>query len=85
MIIGLWLVGRGLVFDRFWALAVVNTLAEFLLLPLPLIIAASLWKRSWRLLLANALPADDFEAVKSKVGSPGGSDHSPVMSTLVVR
>lgn len=52
----LWLVMRALFFDRFWWLALANTVAVYLFLPLVLLIPLALWCRAWPLLLGLCLP-----------------------------
>ena len=63
LLIVLWLLLRWLFFDALWWLALVNTVAEYLFLPLPALLAAGLWRRSWRLLLGLSLPAIAFGAL----------------------
>jgi hypothetical protein len=63
LLITVWLVLRLLFFDQLWWLALVNTVAEYLFLPLPVLLLASLWRRSWRLLLGLCLPAIAFGAL----------------------
>lgn len=54
--IALWLLLRALFFDRFWWLAMANTVAIYLFLPLVLLIPLALWCRAWPLLLGLCLP-----------------------------
>ena len=58
--ITLWLVLRVLFFDRFWPLALLNTVAEFLFLPLPVFLLLGLGRRNWAGLLALTIPAAAF-------------------------
>jgi vancomycin resistance protein VanJ len=60
LLIALWLLLRLLFFDSLWWLALINTVAEYLFLPLPVLLAAGLWRRAWRLLLGLSLPAIAF-------------------------
>jgi vancomycin resistance protein VanJ len=63
LLIALWLVLRLLFFDSLWWLALVNTVAEYLFLPLPALLLAGLWRRAWGLLLGLCLPALAFAAL----------------------
>jgi vancomycin resistance protein VanJ len=63
LLIVLWSLLRWLFFDTLWWLALVNTIAEYLFLPLPLLLAASLWRRRRRLLLGLSLPLIAFGAL----------------------
>jgi vancomycin resistance protein VanJ len=56
LLIGLWLLLRALFFDRLWWLAMVNTVALYLFLPLVILIPLALWQRAWPLLLGLSLP-----------------------------
>jgi len=42
----LWIVARLLIFDQFWLLALLNTVAEYLFAPLPILFFISIWKRN---------------------------------------
>ena len=42
----LWMAARLLIFDRFWLLALLNTIAEYLFAPLPILLLISIWKRN---------------------------------------
>jgi vancomycin resistance protein VanJ len=63
LLIALWLLLRWLFFDAFWWLALLNTIAEYLFLPLPALLLAGMWWRRWRLLLGLVLPAIAFSAL----------------------
>jgi endonuclease/exonuclease/phosphatase (EEP) superfamily protein YafD len=63
LLIALWLLLRWLFFDSLWWLALINTVAEYLFLPLPALLVASLWRRAWRLLLGLGLPIIAFVAL----------------------
>lgn len=56
----LWLLLRLIFFDRFWPLALVNTFAEYLFIPLPFLAALAFWQRRWRLLLPLLVPGAAF-------------------------
>jgi len=59
-LIGLWLILRALFFDQIWWLALANTFAIYLFLPLPLLLLAALLGRRWMVLLALGLPTIAF-------------------------
>jgi endonuclease/exonuclease/phosphatase (EEP) superfamily protein YafD len=59
-LIASWLVLRALAFDRLWWLALLNTFALALFLPLVALLPLALWRRQTRLLLALALPLVAF-------------------------
>ena len=42
----LWVAARLLIFDQFWLLALVNTVAAYLFVPLPILLLISIWKRN---------------------------------------
>jgi endonuclease/exonuclease/phosphatase (EEP) superfamily protein YafD len=62
LLIALWLLLRLLLFDRFWWLALINSLAFYLFVPLVFVLPAAIWRRQSRLLLALALPLLAFIA-----------------------
>lgn len=41
-----WMAARLLIFDQFWLLALLNTVAEYLFAPLPILLFISIWKRN---------------------------------------
>jgi endonuclease/exonuclease/phosphatase (EEP) superfamily protein YafD len=47
---------RLLTFDQFWLLALLNTVAEYLFLPLPVLLFISIWKRDWISLAELCVP-----------------------------
>jgi endonuclease/exonuclease/phosphatase (EEP) superfamily protein YafD len=59
-LIGVWLLLRAALGDRFWLLALINTAAEYLFVPLPFLLVAAAWKRNWSLLLGLTLPLVTF-------------------------
>ena len=63
LLIALWLLLRLLLFDRLWWLALINSLAFYLFVPLVFILPAALWQRQSRLLLGLALPLLAFIAL----------------------
>jgi len=62
-LIALWLVLRASYFDQIWWLALLNTFALYLFVPLPLLLLAGLWQRRWVLVCGLALPAAAFFAL----------------------
>jgi endonuclease/exonuclease/phosphatase (EEP) superfamily protein YafD len=56
LLMALWLLLRLVFFDRLWWLALINSLAFYLLLPLVWLVPAAIWWRQSRLLLGLALP-----------------------------
>jgi vancomycin resistance protein VanJ len=55
-----WLSLRLLFFDRLWWVALLNYIAIYLFVPLPLLLAASFWQHRWRLLLGLSIPTVAF-------------------------
>jgi Endonuclease/Exonuclease/phosphatase family len=55
-LIALWLVLRAIFFDQIWWLALLNTFAIYLFIPLPLLLLAGLWRRHWTLVFGLAIP-----------------------------
>jgi vancomycin resistance protein VanJ len=62
-LIGLWLVLRAIFFDQIWWLALLNTFAIYLFVPLPLLLLAGLWRRRWALVCGLAIPTAVFFAL----------------------
>jgi endonuclease/exonuclease/phosphatase (EEP) superfamily protein YafD len=60
VLIALWLLLRLIWFDRLWWLALVNTFALALFLPLVLLLPLALWRRRRRLLVGLLLPLAAF-------------------------
>ena len=48
--------GRLLIFDQFWLLAMLNTVAEYLFVPLPILLFFGIWKRNWLSLAELCIP-----------------------------
>jgi len=72
----LWLLLRLLFFNRFWPLALVNTFAEYLFAPLPLLVLAALLKRNWRLLVPLLIPILTFTVMFGELFTPRLTDYS---------
>jgi len=62
-VIALWLLLRAIFFDQIWWLALMNTFAIYLFVPLPLLLLASLWRRRWALVFGLAIPTTAFFAL----------------------
>ncbi len=62
-VIALWLLLRAIFFDQIWWLALLNTFAIYLFVPLPLLLLASLWRRRWALVFGLAIPTTAFFAL----------------------
>src|SRR5262245_33997385 len=62
LLIAIWLLLRLLLCDRVWWLALINSLAFYLFVPLVFVLPAALWWRQSRLLLGLALPLLAFIA-----------------------
>ena len=56
----LWLFFRVLFFDRLWPLALLNTVAEYLFVPLPLFLVVSIWQRHRPSLFKLGIPIVAF-------------------------
>ncbi len=56
----LWLLLRLVFFDTIWWLALLNTVALYLFLPLPILLGLAIIRRRWRVLPALALPVASF-------------------------
>jgi vancomycin resistance protein VanJ len=55
-----WLILRGVFFDQLWPLALLNTIAEYLFVLLPLLFVLVIYQRHWALLLGLSLPTLAF-------------------------
>jgi endonuclease/exonuclease/phosphatase (EEP) superfamily protein YafD len=60
VLMALWLLSRALVFDQFWPLALLNTVAEYLFLPIPFLVIFGLWQHQRAPLLLLILPIAAF-------------------------
>ncbi len=60
VLITLWIIARLLFFDQFWLLALPNTVAEYLFVPLPLLLIVSVWLRDWTSLTKLSIPLAAF-------------------------
>jgi vancomycin resistance protein VanJ len=68
--LGLWLGLRFIYFDRFWWLALLNTLAFYFFLPLAVLLPLASWYRQWRLLVGLMIPALLFLALVQPLFNP---------------
>lgn len=72
--ITLWLLSRFLVFDQLWPLALLNTVAEYLFIPIPLliilIIILSLWQHQRVSLILLLLPIVGFVSLLGELFWP---------------
>jgi endonuclease/exonuclease/phosphatase (EEP) superfamily protein YafD len=59
-LIGLWLALRAIFFDQIWWLALLNSFAIYLFVPLPPLLVFGLWRRRWALLGGLAVPTASF-------------------------
>ena len=62
-LIALWLVLRAIFFDQIWWLALLNTFAIYLFVPLPLLLLTGVWRRRWALVCGLMLPTAVFFAL----------------------
>lgn len=53
----LWMAARLLIFDQFWLLALLNTVAEYLFVPLPILLFISIWNRNRVVLAELCIPS----------------------------
>jgi endonuclease/exonuclease/phosphatase (EEP) superfamily protein YafD len=83
LLIGLWLLLRWLFFDTLWWLALLNTIAEYLFVPLPLLLALGLWRRSWRMLLGLCLPLVAFSTLFGALLLPKRPDRTAAQAPAI--
>jgi vancomycin resistance protein VanJ len=60
ILITIWLLLRVLFFDQLWPLALLNTIAEYLFVPLSLLLIIAIWQRHWSSLLKLTIPTIAF-------------------------
>ncbi|MBF2067197.1 MAG: endonuclease/exonuclease/phosphatase family protein [Calothrix sp. C42_A2020_038] len=77
-----WMVLRLLFFDRFWWLAVINTLALYLFVPLLLLLPLALLWRRWKAFLGLCFPLGVFIALYSPFFLPHSVTVSPIEKTF---
>lgn len=84
--IALWLLSRVLFFDQFWSLALLNTVAQYLFVPLPLLLAVSVWRRHWPALLTLSIPTIAFVVLFGELFWPpfsrSASDDGQLISAM---
>jgi vancomycin resistance protein VanJ len=83
-LIGLWLVLRAIFFDQIWWLALLNTFAIYLFVPLPLLLLAGVWRRHWALVCGLALPSAAFFALFGTLVLPKPSSAQKNDATVIV-
>jgi vancomycin resistance protein VanJ len=79
-----WLVLRAIFFDQIWWLALLNTFAIYLFVPLPPLLLAGLWRRRWVLLCGLALPAAAFFALFGALVLPKPTSVPASSTTITV-
>ncbi|HEU5102423.1 MAG TPA: endonuclease/exonuclease/phosphatase family protein [Roseiflexaceae bacterium] len=82
VLITLWLVLRAIFFDQIWWLALVNTFAIYLFVPLPLLLVAALLRRRWALMFGLAIPTAAFIALFGTLLLPRLSTPLPDTPTI---
>jgi vancomycin resistance protein VanJ len=60
LLVATWLLFRWLIFDDFWLLAMVNTAALYLFVPLPILLLAAVAWRRWKALIPLLVPTIIF-------------------------
>lgn len=68
--IAIWLLLRALFFDQFWPLALLNTMAQYLFIPLPILFVVSVGQRHWPSLLKLGIPAIAFVVLFGELFRP---------------
>ena len=82
-LIALWLIGRAIFFDRIWWLALANSFAIYLFLPLPPLLLATLWRRRLTLMLGLAIPTAAFVMLFGALLLPRLSAPQPYQPTII--
>lgn len=60
LFIALWLFVRSLGFVRFWWIELLNYIAIYLFIPLPILLVTAFWLRRWRLIVGLGIPTFAF-------------------------
>ena len=68
--ITIWFLLRLLFFDQFWPLAVLNTVAQYLFLPLPLLLIITIWRRDRPSVLKLIIPVIVFAVLFGELFVP---------------
>jgi endonuclease/exonuclease/phosphatase (EEP) superfamily protein YafD len=68
--ISAWLILRSLFFDRLWWIALLNYVAIYLFIPLPVLLIISIWQRCWRLLCGLSVPLVAFILIYGSLFTP---------------
>ncbi len=74
----LWIILRFLFFDSLWLLALINTLALYIFLPLIIFLPFALLSRKWRLLCGLCFPLGLFIGLYSSFFLPSLSTSTPI-------
>lgn len=78
-----WFALRLLFFDTLWWLALLNTAALALFLPLPLLLLPALWRRHWPLVSSLTIPALIFANLYGPLFVPSFPPRAPSPSTSI--
>jgi endonuclease/exonuclease/phosphatase (EEP) superfamily protein YafD len=78
---------RAVLFDRLWPLALLNTVAEYLFVPLPPLLLVSLWQRRRSALMALSVPSVAFiflfgELLWPPLAAPSDDTHAPRITVM---
>ncbi len=83
-LIALWLIGRALIFDQWWWLALITTSAIYLFLPLPILAALGLWRRDWRWMTGLLVPLSAFGVFYGELFLPAFPPPAPAGPALTL-
>lgn len=56
----IWILERLLFFDKLWPFALLNTIAQYLFIPLPILLLITIWRQQWRALGKLTIPTIFF-------------------------
>lgn len=86
MFICVWFLLRLIFFDRFWPLALLNTIAEYLFVPLPLLLIMAIWQNHRPSLFKLGMPLLIFVALFGALFLPSFSeatdDTAPTLTVM---
>jgi endonuclease/exonuclease/phosphatase (EEP) superfamily protein YafD len=66
----IWALERLLFFDKFWPFALLNTIAPYLFIPLPILLLIATWRRQWSALMKLSIPTLFFVVLFGRLFSP---------------